>query len=290
MRCVPRIVLLVAMVVAAAPLRANAQDTRAALRAGHEAYELADFAAAIDPLARGLDPQGGPRDSLWVLGLHRLTEALQFEGRGDEALVWLRWAFRIEPDLPIDSVNFVPEVVNAFRTAGQRVRETPVVNGRVERSWVWAGVGSSPTGSLEIAGGPYVINALVANRTLLRSGAGTALAAGSYRVDFSADGYLAGHCYVEVLPGASTVLRLDLDPAFPALLYVGSRPWATVILDGDSIGYTTLAAHRLTPGTHSVRLWRSGYLPFDTTIAVASGDTARIGPVALQSRVREQEP
>ncbi|MGD2136518.1 MAG: PEGA domain-containing protein [Gemmatimonadales bacterium] len=287
---VTRVVLALAALATLASVSATAQQARAALRAGHEAYELADFAAAIQPLSRGLDPQGGPRDSLWVLGLHRLTEALQFEGRGDEAQVWLRWAFRLESDLPIDSINFVPEVVNAFRAARQHVRDTPTVNGRAMRSWVWSGAASTATGTLEIAGGDYVVNALVANRTLLRSGAGTTLPAGSYRVDFSADGYLAGNCYVAVLPGVSTVLDLELEPAFPAMLYVGSQPWARVIIDGDSVGYTTLAAHRLPPGTHTLRLWRSGYLPFDTTVTVASGDTTRVGPIPLQSRVREREP
>lgn len=281
--------LLLAALWSSPWVAARGQDARAALRAGHEAYELADFPGAIGSLSRGLDPAAGPRDSLWVVGVHRLADALFDQGHADVAGVWLRWAFRLEPEMQVDTVNFIPEIVSALREARQYVHDTPPLNARVGYEWRW-GESASPSesGSLVVQPRDYVINALIAGRATFQSGTTISLPPGSYRVDFSAEGYLAGRLTVEVLPGVRTTLALDLDPAFPALLYVGSRPWGTVRVDGDSIGMTMVAAYRLTPGRHRVRIEREGYMPFDTVVTVAQGDTVRIGTITLRSRVRGQ--
>lgn len=267
--------------------RSHAQDARAALRAGHAAYEIADFAAAVEPLSRGLDPAAGYGDSLWVLGLHRLVESLLDQGQHAVAQVWLRWAFRLSPQLPIDSVNFFPAVVDAFRSGRSDAQQTRPVNARVRTSWRWRGpYAPAASGTLTLASGDYRITALVANRTGLTSGDSVTLTPGSYRLDFSAEGFLAGNLTAEVLPGVTTVLQLDLEPAFPALLYVNARPWGAVYLNGDSIGVTMLAAHRLPPGSYLVRILRDGYFPYDTAFTAVQGDTIRIGTVQLTARVR----
>src|SRR5207247_1595150 len=80
------------------------------------------------------------------------------------------------------------------------------------------------------------------------------LPAGSYNVIVSAPGYLPTRLTVELLPGVTTVVAASLLPETAGLLYVAARPWATVFIDGDPIGYTSVAAHRLVSGRHVLRL------------------------------------
>jgi hypothetical protein len=78
-------------------------------------------------------------------------------------------------------------------------------------------------------------------------------------------------------------------PVVPAAttgaLSVESRPaGAAVAIDGRLAGKTPLLLDRLAPGTHTVRIERSGYRPWATTIDVKPGDRARVAASLVGGR------
>src|SRR2546429_168097 len=71
---------------------------------------------------------------------------------------------------------------------------------------------------------------------------------GSYDVVVSAPGYFPTRLTVELLPGVETLIRVSLLPETAGLLYVTARPWGTLFVDGERVGYTSVAAHHVAPG------------------------------------------
>lgn len=60
-------------------------------------------------------------------------------------------------------------------------------------------------------------------------------------------------------------------------LMIESRPvGATVFIDGRVAGITPLMLERLSPGAHAVRLERTGYHPWTTTVNVVAGELTRL--------------
>jgi hypothetical protein len=264
-----------------------AQTGREALLQGHQAYDFAEFDRAIGLLEVGLDPQAGPPDSLWVAGLHKLVHALIESGQESLAGIWLRWALRHVPDLAADSVNFPPSVVAAFRAA-----QGFVANSRLpalaRAGWRWpAQPPGTGAGSLLMEAGAVAAAGRVEGGGFLAPGVPQTLAPGSYTVLATAEGYLPARATIEVLPGVTTILRFNLEPAAAGFLYVASRPWGVVSVNGQRIGYTTIAAYRLPAGTHRVRIERPGYVPFDTTVSVTERDQRlRLGTIELKPERR----
>lgn len=98
--------VLVAALALLSVSMARAQGPRQALLEGHQAYDFAQLDRAAELLAVGMDPSGGPQDSLWVAGLHKLADALLHSVPRTVVAAWLRWAARLVPELSVDSVNF----------------------------------------------------------------------------------------------------------------------------------------------------------------------------------------
>jgi hypothetical protein len=67
-------------------------------------------------------------------------------------------------------------------------------------------------------------------------------------------------------------------------IFVDSRPQAArVIIDGRFVGVTPLRVPEMSLGMHTVRLERTGYFSFSTTVAVKAGEPARV-TAALEQR------
>ncbi len=262
----------------------RAQSGREALLLGTRAYDLADFDGAIALLSRGLDPSATPRDNLWLTGVQKLAYALLERNQVNLADTWLRWALRLEPKMALDSVNFPPTVWLAFDRARTSVA-TALRDSSIARvAWQWS---SAPAGgSLVVRSTGPAISARMENGDLLSAGAPRPLVPGSYTILATADGYEPARVTVEVLPGVATQLLVQLRQIPPGLLYVASRPWGIVYLDSQRIGYTTVAAHSVSAGTHRLRIEREGYAPFDTTIFVTQNQQVRLGPIRLEARPR----
>ena len=65
-------------------------------------------------------------------------------------------------------------------------------------------------------------------------------------------------------------------PTEPGQLQIVVRPWGTVAVDGKSVGDTPLEKMRLPPGPHVVRVRHPAYEPWERTVVVRSGESARV--------------
>ncbi len=273
---------LTILLLAAAP-PALAQTGRQALAAGTERYLLADYAGAVPLLAKGLDPKAGSPDQLWKQGVERLADVLVVLRQDALAATWLRWAARLAPDFEVDADVVPPAVVRAAVAARAFVDATPCdpFVARTDFEWPPA-VRPKDPGTVRLAAASIPITARIGGDQFLRGGESRRLPAGSYDVVASAPGYLPTRLTVEVLPGVTTVVGVSLLPETAGLLYVAARPWGTLLVDGQRIGYTRIAAHRITPGNHQVRLQRDHGATTDTTIVVAERQRVRLSWVARQ--------
>jgi hypothetical protein len=263
--------------------RAEAQQYRNLLRLGVQAYDFAAYETALPLLAAGMNPAAGPRDSLWVAGLHRVAHILLEKGQDSLAAVWLRWALRQKPEIVADTLNFPPAVGNAFALA-QRVAAGSVRDTITETLWEWPASPPSPQspGAIRVERSGAPISAFIEGVGTLALGEQRALPYGSYRVLASAPGYARVWLQREVLPGVTTVLRLRVrGPAVGGFLYVAAAPWGSAYVDRQFVGYTPIAAYPLAVGTHQLRVERPGYAPFDTTVAVERDQRLRLGTVRL---------
>ena len=275
-RCASLTILL----LAAAP-PALSQTGRPALAAGTERYLLADYPAAVPLLARGLDPKAGPPDRLWRQGVERLADVLVVLRQDALAATWLRWATRLTLDFEVDADVVPPAVVRAAAAARAFVDSTPCDRfvARTEFEWPTAFRADTP-GVVRLAAATIPITARIGADQFLRGGESRRLPPGSYDVVASAPGYLPTRLTVEILPGVTTVVGVSLLPETAGILYVAARPWGTLLVDGQRIGYTSVAAHRIAPGNHTVRLQRDHGASTDTTIVVAERQRVRLTWVA----------
>lgn len=266
---------LLFLVLAAAP--ALAQSGRQALTAGAERYLLADYRGAVPLLSRGLDPKTGPPDHLWLRGVERLADVLLVLGQDSLAATWLRWAVRLAPELDVDAEIVPPAVVRAAAAARAFVDATPHDRfvARTEFEWPTA-FRADASGTVRLASANIPITARIGADQFVRGGESRRLPPGSYAVVVSAPGYLPTRLTVEVLPGITTIVAVSLLPETAGLLYVAARPWATVFVDGHRIGYTGVAAHRIAPGRHVLRLQQKGGATTDTSIVVEDRQPVRL--------------
>jgi hypothetical protein len=213
-----RVLVPVLMMVLGLGSRLLAQDSRNdQIRAATRAYQNFETARALQLLNTALDPSRGPADSVWGQGVQLLAQILIEDGKATPARAWLRWAFRLAPDLKIDTLNFTPDVVAAARVARDAVRGMPG-DQLTETSWQWAGPRGDTLGRLQI--NPSIlmsapITVLVPGRGLIRTGESVVLPPGSYELQAAAAGYLTARVTREVLPGVATVLTFNLTSLAP---------------------------------------------------------------------------
>jgi len=87
---------------------------------------------------------------------------------------------------------------------------------------------------------------------------------------------------VEVTPPAQPPAEVrPATPLPPGQLAVNSSPWGQVFVDGQPIGNTPQPAFALPPGTHTVRIERDGFVPFERQVRVRSGETVRLTDIVL---------
>ena len=276
-----RLAALVLVLLAA--VQASAQTDRRGLAAGNERYLLADYHGALPLLVRGLDPKAGPLDGPWVQGVERLADVLLVLRQDSLAETWLRWAARLDPDFHVDEEVVPPTVARAARAARVFVDSTPHDRFVARVTFDWAAASPNGSGTVRLERANIPITARIGTDQFLRGGESRRLPPSSYNVVVSAPGYLPTRLTVELLPGVTTVVAVSLLPETAGVLYVAARPWATVFVDGDPIGYTGVAAHRLVPGRHVLRLkYREG-APRDTTIVVGERQAVRLSWVGQRT-------
>jgi hypothetical protein len=73
--------------------------------------------------------------------------------------------------------------------------------------------------------------------------------------------------------------------AEPAHLFINSSPWGVLFIDGRQLGNLPQAGVvDVPPGTHTIRILRDGFLPYESVIAIEAGETLRLTDIVLQEK------
>ena len=216
-----RILALLALVCAVGmPVRA--QTPRAALlQQASAASDNFETARAIELARAALDPALGAPDSVWVRGVHVLAQLLFENGNEPDAHTWARWGMRLNPTMPIDSVNFLSGVVGILRQARDSARVRTAGDELTKVVWQWPARGSTATqGIVRVDPSPMSVplNITVTNATgtpvgQLIAGPGLTLAPGTYEISAAASGFIPVTIKREVLPGVTTTFAFQLAPS-----------------------------------------------------------------------------
>jgi len=179
-----------------------------------QAFNEFDTARRLQLLMGALDPAACPPRGSWSTGAQLLAQTLIEDHKDSIAAVWLRWAARLAPDLQLDTVQFLPSVVQAFRAARDFVSRTRVPEDSVVvTTWLWPAQSqgpAAPRGQLQVAPSSPPLGADVVGVGSVPQGGSTSLAPGSYAITASASGYDTVRVTREVLPGVTTVLLFHL--------------------------------------------------------------------------------
>jgi len=72
----------------------------------------------------------------------------------------------------------------------------------------------------------------------------------------------------------------------PGRLFVSSRPWGQVFVDGQLIGNSPLASAAISPGAHVIRVVRPGFRSYEREVYVTSGQDVRLVDLVLEAEPR----
>jgi serine/threonine-protein kinase len=79
------------------------------------------------------------------------------------------------------------------------------------------------------------------------------------------------------------VARTDDRPSpAPGRLYVSSRPWGRIYVDGEYMGNTPKAAVPIQAGVRYLRIQRDGYASYEQRLVVAPGEEVRLVDIVLE--------
>jgi len=221
------LVLLLGLVASAS---VRAQDPRDAMVA--RAFNEFDAARRLQLLMSALNPTAGPPRGAWPVGVQLLAQTLIEDGQDSVAGVWLRWAVRLSPALQPDTVQFLPKVVVAYRSARDFVLGTRAPgDSTAATTWLWpAQETGERVGRIQVAAAAMGVPVRVEVKGVGPIGVGGSipLSPGSYQISASAAGDDSMQVTREVLPGVTTVLEFRLRSALarvaPKVLPPAGRP------------------------------------------------------------------
>ena len=139
-------------------------------------------------------------------------------------------------------------------------------------------IGSSPSGASVYVDGTYKgVTPLIVSD----------LSPGSHQVRLAMTGYYDYSPTLFVTAGETTPVSATLSQvpaaATTGSLSIGSSPsGASVYVDGTYKGVTPLIVSDLSPGSHQVRLARTGYYDYTRTVSVTSGGTTPVSATLSQ--------
>jgi hypothetical protein len=211
--------LFVLLVVSlAVPTALQAQGTRGdMIQQAMTAYDDFESERARTLLWTALDPATGAPDDAWATGVQLMAQILIEEGEERLAESWLRWAVRQWPEMPVDRVTFLPEVVAAVEVARSFVGSATAGDRVTRTRWDWPDrAATTGQGSLRIEPGAIPLRGQIVGVGSFPAGRTLSLAPGSYRIEALAEGYEGAVVTREVLPGVTTSLVFDLAPTVVA--------------------------------------------------------------------------
>jgi serine/threonine-protein kinase len=77
-------------------------------------------------------------------------------------------------------------------------------------------------------------------------------------------------------PSPAPTVVVVVTEGEPGRLQVGAQPWAEVVVDGRSLGYTPLKPIILPAGEHTTRLQHPAYPPVTRTVRIRAGQTTQL--------------
>ncbi len=80
------------------------------------------------------------------------------------------------------------------------------------------------------------------------------------------------------------VTEAPVVPQAPGELFINSRPWGRVYVDGEFIGNTPQAGLTIAAGVHTIRVLRDGFETYEAEIEIFSGRQRRITDIVLRPR------
>ena len=187
------------------------------------AFNEFDTARRIELLVSTLKPTACPPapQGAWASGVQLLAQTLIEDGHDSLAAVWLRWAIRAAPDFAPDTVQFLPRVVAAHRTAHEFVTATASsTDSSAATTWLWpTQVTAERTGRLQVAAATVTMPVRLDVRGIgpFTTGASVPVSPGSYEITASAPGYDSVRVTREVVPGVTTLLEFRLRSALARL-------------------------------------------------------------------------
>lgn len=200
-----------AVIPAARP--AAAQGRRLAMVDSAQALVLAaKDDQAIIVLRAALNPELGAPDAPWARGVQLLGQTLLQTEKSVEAGAWIRWALRQSPSLQVDSVQYIPLLVTAFRDA-RAFLATGRPESRLTVRHIWPPSGQATTGQLRAVrsdGGTSAPVLFAVNGESLAEGQNRVLQPGSYRISARLPGQPDIETTAEVLPGVSTLVTVNV--------------------------------------------------------------------------------
>jgi hypothetical protein len=220
-----RISRLVILLGAVGATSLSGQDPREA--SVQRALNEFDAARRVQLLVGALNPTLGPPRGAWPVAVQLLAQTLMEDGKDSLAAVWLRWALRQSPDLQPDTLQFLPRVVAAVRSARAFVSLTRSPgDSEAVTTWQWPApeTGASMGTLRATAAGLVPVKAEVKGVGPIALGGSKPLNPGSYEISASASGYDSLGVTREVLPGITTGLEFHLRSTLAAVTPVAQQP------------------------------------------------------------------
>ncbi len=213
------------------------------IRNAMQAYDDFETETALGLLKVAVNPAVGPTDSVWAAGIQLLSQMLIEEGQDSLANVWMRWAVRTAPDMEVDRITYLPEVIRAYESAQRTVDTEEPGDAVAETSYEWQAGISEEMGALRLRAGEMSIPVRVEIVGIGAVGTGSPLRLrpSTYTVRVSAQGYPDAEVTREVLPGIVTVLDFDLESALAA-----SLPDSAIAEDAEASALRHLGRLRVT--------------------------------------------
>ena len=202
---------LALLLIVAGATSLRGQDPREATV--QRAFNEFDAARRVQLLVRVLNPTLGPPRGAWAVAVQLLAQTLIEDRKDSLAAVWLRWAVRQAPDLQPDTLQFLPRVVAAVRSARAFVSQTGSPgDSALATTWQWPAqeTGASQGTLRATAPGLVPVKVEVMGVGPIALGGSSPLNPGSYEINASASGYDSLRATREVLPGITTSLEVRL--------------------------------------------------------------------------------
>ncbi|HMA46704.1 MAG TPA: PEGA domain-containing protein, partial [Frankiaceae bacterium] len=85
-------------------------------------------------------------------------------------------------------------------------------------------------------------------------------------------------------PQPETAAAAPAAPVAEGRLFVNSTPWGQLFLDGRPMGNTPKANLAVPAGSHTIRVVREGFQPYEGSVEVSPGQVVRLTGIVLTAR------